>query len=79
MCILKADVLVQHREMGHHSTECVLAVCRCPQSSCLDVLILYHEDDAHMLIDNGGLDSALDNLIGVRNFYILSARNATLR
>ena len=40
---------------------------------------MYHEDDSFMLLDNGGLESALQNLKGIRKFYILSARNATLR
>lgn len=32
-----------------------------------------------MLIDNGGLESAMKHLVGVRNFFILSASNKTFR
>ena len=32
-----------------------------------------------MLIDNGGLESAMENIIGIRQFFILSASSKTFR
>jgi hypothetical protein len=53
----------------------------CPRvaQTCLDALIVYHEDDVGMLINNGGLESAIKHLKGIRTFFILSASNQTFR
>ena len=50
-----------------------------PPPPCLDALILYHPDDKQMFITNGGLDSAMTNIVGIRTFFILSASNSTFR
>lgn len=53
--------------------------CPAVAPSCLDALIVYHEDDAPMLIGNGGLEAAIEHLVGVRRFFILSASSKTFR
>ena len=53
--------------------------CPAVAPSCLDALIVYHEDDAPMLIGNGGLEAAMQHLVGVRRFFILSASSKTFR
>lgn len=52
--------------------------CHATAPQCLDVLVLYHEDDQKMLIDNGGMAAAMKHLKGIRQFFVLSLSNATL-
>lgn len=42
-------------------------------------MVLYHEDDKTMFVDNGVLASVRRHLVGVRNVYVLSRSNATFR
>ena len=68
-----------HHHHHHHGGGPAAAGCFDEASSCLDALIVYHEDDAGMFIKNGGLESAMKHLKGVRDFFILSASNKTFR
>ncbi|GAX78786.1 hypothetical protein CEUSTIGMA_g6223.t1 [Chlamydomonas eustigma] len=52
---------------------------RVETTSCLDALLVYHEDDKTMFITNGGLASAIEHLAGIRIFFVLSASNNTFR
>ena len=70
---------IHHHHHHHHQGGGPAAGCFDEVPSCLDALIVYHEDDAGMLIKNGGLESAMKHLKGIRTFFILSASNKTFR
>lgn len=50
----------------------------CNPRPCIDALIMYHEDDLAMLVQQGALSAVRRHIVGVHKIFIVSASNRTL-